>query len=196
VLLRRAREQGAEFDARWRYFSLTQVNSKVDGWTVWDAPADEPVPGRLAFQAAEAARRQDAFERHQRPLLDARHRDRRDLGEREVVLDVARRAGLDLERFERDLDDPTTLQALAGDHQEAVSAHGVFGTPTLVFENGNAAYLRLRPAPEGTKALEAFDELMRLISNEPYVLEIKRPTAPLASPGAATSPPSAEETSN
>jgi len=37
----------------WRYFSLAQVNSKDDAWTVWDAPASETVRGRLAFKAAE-----------------------------------------------------------------------------------------------------------------------------------------------
>ena len=28
---------------QWRYFSLTQVNSRDEGWTVWDAPAGEAV---------------------------------------------------------------------------------------------------------------------------------------------------------
>jgi len=64
-------------EVRWRYFSLTQVNSKDDGWTVWDAPASEPVRGRLAFQAAEAARRQGRFDEMHGALLQARHRDHR-----------------------------------------------------------------------------------------------------------------------
>jgi predicted DsbA family dithiol-disulfide isomerase len=175
VLLLRAREQGAEIDVDWRYFSLTQVNNKSDGWTAWDAPAEEEVRGRLAFQAAEAARRQDAFERIHLPLLEARHRDGRDLADRDVVLDVARRAGLDTDRFERDLDDRSTLLALARDHTAGVENHGVFGTPTFVFGNGSAAYLRVRPAPEGRTALTTFEELVRIMSDEPYVLEIKRP---------------------
>jgi predicted DsbA family dithiol-disulfide isomerase len=178
VLLRRAREKGAGADPEWRYFSLTQVNSKTDGWTVWNAAADEHVAGRLAFQAAEAARRQDAFERIHLPLLEARHRDRRDLGDRDVVLDVARAAGLDMARFERDLDDRSTLLALARDHGDAVEKHGVFGTPTFVFDNGAAAYLRVRPAPEGEAARAALEELIHIVAAEPYVLEIKRPTSP------------------
>src|SRR5207245_11458493 len=52
------RSSRPDIDVRWRYFSLTQVNSKDDGWTVWSAPASEKVKGRLAFKAAEAARRQ------------------------------------------------------------------------------------------------------------------------------------------
>src|ERR1700716_179908 len=38
----------------WRYFSLAQVNSREEGWTVWAAPSSEHVKGRLAFRAAEA----------------------------------------------------------------------------------------------------------------------------------------------
>src|SRR4029077_11270766 len=56
------RSAGRDIEVRWRYFSLTQVNSNNDGWTVWNAPATERVRGRLAFQAAEAARRQGRFE--------------------------------------------------------------------------------------------------------------------------------------
>src|ERR1700730_19122975 len=36
-------------EIRWSYFSLTQVNSKDEGWTVWDAAAGERVRGRTAF---------------------------------------------------------------------------------------------------------------------------------------------------
>ena len=77
VLLDAVQRSGKrDVEVRWRYFSLTQVNSKNDGWTVWAAPASEPVKGRLAFAAAEAARRQGLFEAFHRSILVARHRDR------------------------------------------------------------------------------------------------------------------------
>jgi predicted DsbA family dithiol-disulfide isomerase len=182
VLLQRVRDLGRDFEVAWRYFSLSQVNRSPDrvdeGWTVWDAPPGEVVRGRLAFQAAEAARRQDAFDRLHLPLLEARHGERRDLADREVVVGVARAVGLDLERFERELDDSSTLEALARDHQEGVDQHGVFGTPTFVFPDGGSAYVRVRPAPEGEEALALFDQLVGIISAEPYVLELKRPSRP------------------
>src|SRR5256886_16443560 len=57
-LLEAVRRSGdRDFDIRWRYFSLTQVNSKDDGWTVWDAAASDKVRGRLAFHGAQSARR-------------------------------------------------------------------------------------------------------------------------------------------
>src|SRR5215831_3985570 len=83
-LIEGARGSGRDVEVRWRYFSLTQVNSNNDGWTVWRAPASEKVRGRLGFQAAEAARRQGRFESFHMPLLLARHRDRLDIDEPSV----------------------------------------------------------------------------------------------------------------
>jgi predicted DsbA family dithiol-disulfide isomerase len=163
----------------WRYFSLTQVNSKVEGWTVWDAPTSEKVRGRLAFQAAEAARRQGRFEELHMPLLDARHRDHLDLDEIQVVERVAADAGLEMDRFRRDVNDPTTIEALALDHQHAVRDLGVFGTPTLVFEDGTSAYVRLSDAVNGVPAPDLFERLVSVAGAEPRILEIKRPRRPL-----------------
>ena len=165
-------------DVRWRYFSLAQVNSKVDGWTAWGAPAAEKVRGRLAFRAAEAARRQDRFDPFHANLLAARHQDRLDIDDAKVVEEVAEESGLELERFRRDLDNPAILDALAHDHKHAVANHGVFGTPTFVFPNGASAYIRLAEAPSGAGALQLFDSLLAIAADEPRVLEIKRPTRP------------------
>jgi predicted DsbA family dithiol-disulfide isomerase len=167
-----------DIDVRWRYFSLTQVNSKDDGWTVWSAPASDNVRGRLAFGAAEAARRQGRFDDLHRDLLLARHRDRLDLDEIAVVEHAAARSGLDLERFRRDLADPRIFDALASDHTEAVSQLGVFGTPTLVFADGASAYVRLSEPVEGDGAVEVFDRLLSVAASEPRILEIKRPRRP------------------
>ena len=165
-------------NVRWRYFSLTQVNSKEEGWTAWAAPAAEKVRGRLAFKAAEAARRQDRFAPFHASLLTARHQDRLDIDDPKVVAQVAEESGLELDRFRRDLDDPAILDALALDHRHAVAAHGVFGTPTFVFPNGASAYIRLAEAPAGADALQLFDSLLAIAADEPGVLEIKRPMRP------------------
>lgn len=170
-------------DVHWRYFSLAQVNSKVEGWTVWDAPAAEKVRGRLAFKAAEAARRQDRFEAFHAGLLRARHQDRLDIDSLDVVERVAIDAGLDARPFRRDLEDEQILQRLATDHKHAVSVHGVFGTPTLVFPNGASAYIRLTEAPTGPDALRVFDRIMGVVADEPQIMEIKRPTKPLGAVG-------------
>lgn len=165
-------------EVRWRYFSLTQVNSKDDGWTLWNAPASETVRGRLAFKAAEAARRQGRFDDLHMPLLEARHRDRLDLDDQSVIERIASDAGIDLERFADDLHAPDILDAVARDHREAVAEHGVFGTPTLVFEDGAAAYVRLAAPVGDGDALEVFDHLISIAAGEPRILEIKRPRRP------------------
>jgi len=162
-------------EVRWRYFSLTQVNSKDDGWTVWGAPASELVRGRLAFQAAEAARRQGRFDEMHGALLQARHRDRLDLDDEAIVAKVAADVGLDLERFRRDMTDPSVLDALAADHRGGVAEHGVFGTPTFVFAGGAGAYVRLAESARENGAVEVFDRLFTVAAAEPRILEIKRP---------------------
>jgi predicted DsbA family dithiol-disulfide isomerase len=178
-MLDEVRSSGARpVDVRWRYFSLTQVNSKDDGWTLWSAPASETVRGRLAFKAAEAARRQGRFDDLHMPLLEARHRDRLDVDDETVIERVASDAGLDLQRFAADLRAPDILDAVARDHREAVNEHGVFGTPTFLFADGASAYVRLAAPIDGGDAVEVFDRLMSVAAREPRILEIKRPRRP------------------
>jgi predicted DsbA family dithiol-disulfide isomerase len=167
-----------KLEVTWRYFSLAQVNSKDDGWTVWEAPASEHVRGRLAFKAAEAARRQDRFTELHAPLLQARHRDRLDIDRQDVVERVAVEAGLDLERFRKDLDDPDILDSLRRDHERARGELGVFGTPTFVFPEGGSAYVRLAEAPDAEEAPRVFERLLSIVTGEPAILEIKRPVKP------------------
>jgi predicted DsbA family dithiol-disulfide isomerase len=179
VLLQNVRDSGErELEVRWRYFSLTQVNSKDDGWTVWDAPESERVRGRLAFKAAEAARRQDGFEDFHMRLLRARHLDRVDIDDIDVLERVADESGLERDRFRKDVADPKILAALSRDHRGAVAEYGVFGTPTLVFPGGAAAYLRLSEAPEAPDSLRIFDRVVSIAAEEPRILEIKRPVKP------------------
>jgi predicted DsbA family dithiol-disulfide isomerase len=181
-MLESVRDSGERMlDVSWRYFSLTQVNSMDQGWTVWGAPPAEPVKGRLAFQAAEAARRQGAFDNFHMALLHARHRDRADIEDASVVEQVAAESGLDLERFRNDIADADILRALARDHEDARARYGVFGTPTFVFAGGAAAYVRLAQVPPAADAVRVFDEVVAVAAHEPMILEIKRPVAP--SPG-------------
>jgi predicted DsbA family dithiol-disulfide isomerase len=172
-----------QLEVNWRFFSLTQVNHRSDdpddGWTVWAASESEHVKGRLAFQAAEAARRQERFDPFHIALLDARHRDRLDIERQEVVEQVAVGAGLDLDDFRRDVASPDILERLERDHTEARDRFGVFGTPTFVFPDGSA-YLRLAHVLEGGAALRVFDSVVGTIAREPEVLEIKRPVPPVA----------------
>lgn len=128
------------------------------------------------MRAGKAASRQgdDPFERFHLALLRARHEQGQDLADQAVVLKVAADTGLNMPDFERDLAARSLLADIGEEHMEGVKL-GVFGTPTLVFESGPPAYLRLRPSPPPEEAVEVFQELRTLIAQRPYVLEVKRP---------------------
>ena len=80
-------------------------------------------------------------------------------------------------RFEEGLDDPGLLENIARDHVEAVEEHGVFGTPTFLFENGTSAYLKAFIPPEDD-SVDFFDHFVALFADRAYVGEIKRPQPP------------------
>ncbi len=76
---------------------------------------------------------------------------------------------------EGDLADRALLARIADDYERGVQDHGVWGTPTLVFNGQRAAYLRIKPAPPAEESVKLFEELFDLINDRPCVLEVKRP---------------------
>ena len=173
---------GKNLDITWKNFSLEQVNSKEGpDWKVWDQPAGYESRSLLSLRAGEAARRQGkgVFERFHLALLTARHggKGRVPLNEIEPILAVAQEAGLDVGRLQEDLEDSELLNIIARDHAEAVEKHGVFGTPTFLFEDGNAVYLKaFIPPPDDSVAF--FENFVALMSQRSYVGELKRPQPP------------------
>ena len=185
VWLREVRERLPRgLDVEWRYFSLEQVNQRAgEGVLVWTRPDGYESTGLEAFAAAEAGRRQarpDAWERLHQALLETRHTGQKEPLTREVVERLAGDAGFDMQRFRADLDDPSILESLAEQHQ-AATAEGVFGTPTLVFENGLSGFLKMMPAPTGAEAVRVWERVTALVRDEPTIAEIKRPRKPRVS---------------
>jgi predicted DsbA family dithiol-disulfide isomerase len=149
-------------------------------WKLWEQADDFKSRGLPAFRAGIAARNQgeDAFARFHLALLIAKHEAGQDHGRRETLLGVAEEVGLDRDRFQRDLDDRSLLARIGDDYMEGREIHGVFGTPTFVFPNGGAAYLKLRPAPPPAETLPIFEEFVRTVRDRAYLTEIKRPRRP------------------
>ena len=173
---------GDNLDVNWKNFSLQQVNSKEGPeWKVWEQVDLHEARSLLSSVAAEAARRQgsEAFDRFFLALLTARHgeRERIPLNEDESLINIAKAVGLDVDRFKEDLKDPELVELVGRDHTEATEKHGAFGTPTFVFENGQAAYLKTFIPPE-EESLEAFEEFAGLMSKRSYIGEVKRPQPP------------------
>lgn len=154
-----------------------------DTWKIWE----QPLSGKewreasyamalRTFWAAEAASRQgrEAFRHFHLAVLRERHLRGQNLGEPEMLRAVAERAGLDMDRFERDLADPGCLDRLAADHTRA-EGMDVFGVPTFVFPGADPAYLKLARLLAREEALGFWQEFHSTVAHRPYVLEIKRP---------------------
>jgi predicted DsbA family dithiol-disulfide isomerase len=179
VWLRQVKDHyGERLKVEWHCFPLEQVNS-IQGpdWKLWDQPDDYSSRSLWAFRAGKAALRQGAggFERFHIGLLRARHEDGRDIADRDVLAEVAQEAGLDVGRFKRDLADRRLLAMIGEDCTRGEERHGVWGTPTLVFNGQRAAYVKLRPVPPAEEAVSLFEQLFDLIHDRSYVIEVKRP---------------------
>ena len=96
----------------------------------------------------------------------------------EVLIKVAIEAGLNVDRFGQDLPNRNLLAKIGEDYIRGVKEHGIWGTPTLVFNGRQAAYLNLKPAPPPEESVKLFEELFDLICRRPYVVEVKRPRVP------------------
>ncbi len=173
-------ETNTELDINWRGFLLEQINNKQDpGWKVWDQPDDYEFRSLWALRAGEAAKKQGpkAFQKFHIALLRARHEDRVNIGDKEILMEVAGSVGLDLEKLRTDMEDSSVKDKVVADHLEAVETYGVFGTPTFVFPNGASAFVKMIKPPTG-KAARTLELLSEMMSEQIYIGEIKRPQPP------------------
>lgn len=175
-------EMGDDLQIKWRSFALEQVNSKEgDDWKAWQQGDDYVSRGLWPLRGGIAARRQseDAHGAYMETILKLKHVDREDIRSRDAVVEAARRIGsptLDMDRFIADIDDPETLVEIGRDHEEALT-HGVFGTPTIIFEDGTGSFIKTYTPPE-EDTMSAFEHLMGVMRGAKYFGEIKRPQPP------------------
>lgn len=116
----------------------------------------------------------EAFDRFHIALLTAKHEHGKDHGRRSTLVDVAKESGLDIAQFEEDLTDRGGLARIGDDYTEGRERFGVFGTPTFVFPDDSALYLKVLPPPPPEDAVALFEEFIRTARNRPYLSEIKR----------------------
>ena len=171
---------GDNLQVDWRPFFLAQANNKEGpDWKAWEQTEDSPNLGLLAMRAAQAASRQGSqpFEAFLIGLLKARHEDRKDLTNPEVIMETAQVSGLDMAQFQEDLADKSILQQLGESHTQAVEEYGVFGMPTFIFPNGATVFLKVYQ-PLDEEAVEMFEDLVKVMGKWNYVGELKRPQPP------------------
>lgn len=175
--VREAQEDGP--DITWKYFPLEQVNAKDPNFKVWEQPNDGTSSTMRSFQAQHAAAKQgaDAAIAFRAALYRKRHVDGRNLGKQDVLEATAQEAGLDLEQFRIDLQSDEVFQDVRGDYEEGVRL-GVFGTPTIIFDNGQGAYLQVDFRNLPSDPVEFWHEFVKTVRDRPEVREIKRPQPP------------------
>lgn len=100
-----------------------------------------------------------------------------------TLIEVGESVDLDMTRFQKDLGDRRLLAKLGEDHTFAVETLGVFGTPTLVFPERQAIFLKMVPPSSHEECLTVFTELRHLVDQRRYIEEIKRPQRPKMTPG-------------
>jgi len=169
---------GPRLAVNWKYFSLEQVNSQQGAqWKIWEQPETYTGRGLRAFWAAEAARRQgeSAFSSFHFALFRARHEEHRDIADTGTLIQVAESVDLEMTQFQQDISNRQLLAKLAEEHTFAADTLDIFGTPTLVFPDRQAIFLKMSSPPPPEESLSVFTELQRLTERRPYILEIKRP---------------------
>ncbi|SDY81830.1 Predicted dithiol-disulfide isomerase, DsbA family [Modestobacter sp. DSM 44400] len=161
-----------DVEVSWRPFSLLELHRADDGPTLFQQPdlADNVSLIALAVHEAVGAEGGDV-DGYRRRMFTAWHEEPGRLST-EDILGFGRDAGL--RGFDRD----AAFAALAADHA-AGQRLGVFGTPTLVFDDGQAAFVKLDAVPDADRARPLWDTVSQLATAEPALREWQRVTEPI-----------------
>ena len=130
-----------------------------------------------SFQAFHAAKLQgpEALKRFHAALFKKRHTDGRNLAGQSVLESAAKDAGLDLDKFREDLKSDAVFAQIEEDFTHGQQELGVFGTPTIVFDNGLGAYIQINFRDMPSDPIVFFGEFSAIVRERPNVFEIKRP---------------------
>ncbi len=178
--LNRLQEKDKNLQVTYKAFVLEQMNFgpvRGEDWKAWE---DKTFPSRdiPPHEAAKCAGLQGeaAFSKYHVALHRARHRDGKDITNQLFLRDIAVEVGLDVERWEEDMKNGAAIPLIAQDHEEAEKEWGVFGVPTLYFEEGKPVFVKLEEGDwEGTDDEGLFQVVKATSAERPYLLEIKTP---------------------
>ncbi len=181
--LERLKQNGnGELNVTYKSFVLEQVNfasRHEPGWKIWEDKnfPSRDMPSLLAARCA-AQQGEEAFLKYNQLLFRARHQKGLDITNQLILLDVAREAGLDLEKFGESMRNGAGVKEVAKEHEEAVKKYGMFGVPTLFFGDGVPVFVKLEEGDwekSSDKDLALLAQLQGVSQKLPYVLEMKQP---------------------
>ncbi|MBI2080279.1 MAG: DsbA family protein [candidate division NC10 bacterium] len=126
------RFKGTYREAAWQRASTSAADVGIT-FRMWTRE-DFPTTSLPAQQAAKAAERlgPDAFETAHLALFRAFFEEEVNIGSREEVIEVIRRAGLPLEGFLAEYEAPGLREAVLAEYFDAVHTHGISAIPTVV----------------------------------------------------------------
>ncbi|MBU4318723.1 MAG: DsbA family protein [Proteobacteria bacterium] len=170
--------QGKDFSIQWKAFSIEQQNSsKGPDYKLWEHP-EAPSKGLKALAASKAAENQgeDVFLALHDELFKAGWKRKENIADDAVLLSVAESAGLEMDRFKKEMKNSAVWNAVGKDHREARDKHNIFGVPTLVFQKGRPVYVKLTDLPPSdSERLSLFELIRDMAEDRPYLMELKRP---------------------
>ena len=129
-----------------------RVAAAQEGLEVGNRPKVSNTHRALVASAYASAEEPEHFEAFHHALFRAYFAEGRDLGDPEVIRDVARESGLDVERMDAALEAGSYESALR-DTTATARQYGITGTPTFVFANRYAA-VGAQPTPELRRVVE------------------------------------------
>lgn len=154
------REYGGRIEVEWKALPLEWVNDRPTPRAIleqewWIAALHEPAakfapytgetyPGTTlpAFEAAACARMQgaDSFYRYDLLVREAFFGRSLDISDPDLLLQLAGEAGLDTERFERDVASGAAAERVRADYEEGVAFLDPKGSPSFVLPDDSQVY--------------------------------------------------------
>jgi 2-hydroxychromene-2-carboxylate isomerase len=161
----------------WKPLLLREINRAPDEAS-WFEGADNDGVALLALELAKATQALSAasFAQYHNVTYDAMQgADRRRVTPDELR-EIAASAGLDIQQFERERGDGVWRAQVGADHRGGVDRWNAFGTPTLVFDDAAAMFLKFTAVPSNPDdAIRLYDALRYIALQHGELIEIKVP---------------------
>ena len=154
-------------EINWKPYLLEQQNS--------DNYVSRGIWPHLGGIAARKISKQAGYE-YMKKIFHLKHVDRKDVRSKDYIIEIVKDLGLFSDSFLSDMLSQDTLSYIAESHNDA-SEKGIFGTPTIEFEDGNSVFLKTFTPPEADS--KKFYESLKMLSyNNTYFGELKKPQPP------------------
>ena len=165
-----------DLDVTWKFFSLEEVNLTEGQRHPWERPWSF---GFGQMRVGALIRRElgnDGIDRWYEAVGHAFFFAGVKTHVPEQHAAVIAAAGFDPTYVERAIADPSTLDEVRAEHEDAVARVGMHGVPTLVFVPGGYAVYGpvVVPPPEGDDAVALWD-LVRSMQRFPHLYELRHP---------------------